>query len=194
MKLLQKISNYKTLSDYFLTSTLVFIVIIVLFIILGLSDKYTVNPEFIWWLTSIAITFFSVSIASHSAHISNKSDKKMKETQNIEFLKIIEAIENDRAKFLNKTYNLGTLSWKTRTHLEMTKELNKNNLKIEHQNKLVNYFRITIDELNKKNIKLKKLNKSTKQNLTKAYIITKYYNRTKKTNDLITKSIKIFTN
>lgn len=101
---------------------------------------------------SLGIALFSIGIAMHSCRISEEakkiakdSDIKMKSIANVQFLQVVNMLEDARVYFIAGIYKTETYTWKTKNCIEMAVELLKRDKKekyieSDYQDKLFRYF------------------------------------------------------
>lgn len=101
-------------------------------------------------ILTIAVGFVSIGISFFAIGLSQKSDEKMKSIANVEFLKVVNMIEDARIYFIAGVYRVDTYTWKTRNNIEMAIELIKrdkenNYIESKYMDKLWNYFIISFN-------------------------------------------------
>lgn len=123
-------------------------------------------PMHTFWF-SMGVALFSLSVAFHSCVIAYESkelgkeskkiaidsENKMNITANVNFLRILNDMEDVRVMFNSglyaKKYEIENLTWKTRYFVnmatEMMSEYKKDYIKEEHQDRSVRYFKTTLD-------------------------------------------------
>ncbi len=101
-------------------------------------------------ILTIGMGFVSIGISFFAIGLSTKSDEKMKSIANVEFLKIVNMVEDARIFFNAGAYPVKTYTWKTRNNIEMAIELIKrdkenNYIEPEYMEKLWYYFKMSFN-------------------------------------------------
>ena len=129
--------------------------------------------------------FFSLGFALYAYAFSMKSDEKMKSIVNVEFLKVINMLEDARIEFIKTWkgfpgYSPELFTWKTKSCVEIAVELLKKDeikkyIDPEYQDKLFHYFNISFKHFFKIPNWKKETNSQT--HLIESYaLLDDYYN------------------
>jgi hypothetical protein len=147
-----KKADYGKWEMVFLYIALILSALSLIFAIIGTSSTETPISflDLFTFLLPVAIAFFSLHFASHSIVIADESDRKMKAIANVEFLKIVNMIEDARILFIRPIYRIDTYTWKTRNSIEMAVELIKrdkenNYIEPKYMQKLWDYFILSLN-------------------------------------------------
>jgi hypothetical protein len=139
------------------------------------------------WFTSFSFAIIALGYAIDS-------DEKMKQSQNMHFLGILNDIEYTRMMYINifpGSYHRSTFIWRTLRDIERIAEINRNLIKPKYQQEFVSYFcgsivelfnRVTwknLTEEEKKELdwKLKYLENGEKSQIIKMFIIILNYEK-----------------
>ncbi|MBE3095087.1 MAG: hypothetical protein IMZ52_08655 [Actinobacteria bacterium] len=142
--------DYASWKDRFIWLTLIFEVLAFLFLVIGIWYDNNNYIDAFKFLLPVGIAFLSLSFACNSIVIADESDKKMKSIANVEFLKVVNMVEDARIYFNAKIYPTKTYTWKTRNNIEMAIELIKrdkenNYIEPEYMEKLWYYFKMSFN-------------------------------------------------
>jgi len=132
-------------------------------------------------IIALGVAYRSFKASEVATKIAEKSDKKMIELENANFLLITQLIESARQIFIADPKLTETFTWKTLSAIEMACEFNLKNIKVKNQNRLVKHFIFSLEQLHEKGYVGDKLDDDTNVNLKQSYNLIKRFKRYVKT-------------
>ena len=126
----------------------------------------------------LGLWFGSLSLAIIALGYALDSDKKMKDISNMNFLEALSDFEFTRMRFINppNQYSIGTFLWRSLSDVERMAQLDRTQIKDKHQNKFINYFCASLEDLFRSTT-WEQLNEGFQQQVIKMFITILKYQR-----------------
>jgi len=177
----------KTKTWYYLSLCLLFGGLVVFIIGSFLKQDQFYQETYGLWMDS-GLFIFSSGLASLGVSFAIDSSYKMKSIANVQFLQVLNMLEDARAMYIGGKYKPDLFGWKTQSCVEMAVELLKRDekkrfIESDYQDKLFHYFNMSFNHLFKYpnwETETDSVNTGV-SNFTKAYaMLVDYYNTLRK--------------
>lgn len=151
----------------------------IIFMIIGVGIMYYSlgfnDLPFKVGILSAGLGVLSIGIAFCSIVISFKSDEKMKQIQNMNFLEALSDFEFARMQFDANLYSKGDYIWRSLNEVNRIAELDKTHIKTRHQQDFVSRFCGSIEVILPQNNSWQQLERGIQENVIKMFIIILNY-------------------